>query len=373
MKKELILAIAVLMSTIIGAGIFGLPYAGAQSGFLIAAILLFVLTGIVTLLHLFYGKVIYHTEKSFQLTGYIGHYLGESAKKIIGIFVIIGFYGSLLVYMIIGGDFLHIALSPFINLSSTLFSLIMFVVGSIAIYFGLKLVSKWDLVINVILIMAIVILFIWGIGLIRLDNLKTIDLNKIITPYGAIFYSLIGIAALPQIKRIFSHNHEGQYRKAIIIGTIIPAIIYLIFMLIIVGINGGKTPQEAVSGLNNYLGRGAILIGSIFGFFMVMTSFFSLGIALKETYVYDYKMKKSVAWALTCFVPLILLLSGMRNFIIIIEVMGAMIGAVEGTAIILMYRRITNRKEHGILRVISSFVIALLFLGLVCTIINIFG
>jgi tyrosine-specific transport protein len=370
MKKELILAIAVLMSTIIGAGIFGLPYAGAQSGFLIAVIFLFVLTGVVMLLHLFYGKVISNTTEEYQLTGYIGHYLGDRARKFIGIFVVVGFYGSLLVYMIIGGDFLHVALSPFINLPSILFSLIMFVVGSIAIYFGLKLVSSWDFIINIVLIVAIIFLFIWGVGLIKIDNLKTISLSKMITPYGAIFYSLIGIAALPEIKRIFSGGHEKQYKKAIVVGTIIPAIIYLIFMLVVIGLNGGKTPQEAISGLTNHLGGGIILVGSIFGFLMVLSSFFSLGIALKQTYIYDFKINKNIAWILTCFVPLILLLLGMRNFVIIIEVMGAMIGVTEGTAIILMYRKVIG-SGHKLIRIVSGFVIILLVLGLIGTIINI--
>ncbi|MDP2947282.1 MAG: aromatic amino acid transport family protein [Nanoarchaeota archaeon] len=370
MKKELFLAIAVLMSTIIGAGIFGLPYAGAQSGFLIAVIFLFALTGVIVLLHLFYGKVISCTREEFQLTGYIGRYLGDGARKFIGLFVVIGFYGSLLVYMIIGGDFLHIALSPFINLPPIFFSLIMFVIGSVAIYFGLKLISGWDFIINIILVLAIILLFIWGLGLIQIDNLKTINLSKMITPYGAIFYSLIGIAALPEIKRIFSGNHEKQYKKAIIIGTIIPAIIYLIFMLIVIGLNGSKTPQEAILGLTNHLGREIILIGSIFGFLMVLASFFSLGLALKQTYIYDFKVNKNIAWILTCSVPPILLLLGMRNFIIIIGIMGAMIGATEGTAIVLMYRKVVG-NSHKIARFVGGFMIVLLVFGFICTIINI--
>ena len=370
MNKELILAIAVLMSTIIGAGIFGLPYAGAQSGFLIAVIFLFVLTGVVILLHLFYGKVIYHTEERFQLTGYIRHYLGDRTGKFIGLFVIVGFYGSLLVYMIIGGDFLHIALSLLVNLSPTLLSIMMFIIGSTVIYFGLKLISNWDLIINIVIIIVIVFLFIWGTGSVKIDNLRVINLGKMITPYGAIFYSLIGIAALPEIKRIFSGGHEKQYRKAIIIGTIIPAIVYLIFMLVVIGLNGSKTPQEAIFGLTDYLGKGVILMGSMLGFLMVLSSFFSLGIALKQTYVSDFKTNKNIAWVLTCFVPLILLLSGMRNFMVIIEIMGAMIGAVEGTAIILMYRKVTG-SGHRFIRTISCFMITLLVLGLIATILNI--
>jgi len=367
--KEFLLAVAVLMSTIIGAGIFGLPYAGAQSGFLIAAIFLFVLTGVIILLHLFYGKVISSTKEEHQLTGYIEHYLGKRAKNFIGLFAIIGFYGSLLVYMIIGGDFLSVAFSPFVSLPPVFFSSIIFVIGSVAIYFGLKLVSIWDFIINAILITAVIILFFWGLGFIEISNLKTINLNKVVVPYGAIFYSLVGIAALPEVKRVFSIKNESKYTKAIIVGTIIPAIIYLLFILVIVGLNGESTPQEAIRGLSGFLSKEIVLAGSIFGFLMVLSSFFSLGLALKQTYIYDFKINKNIAWILTCFVPFILLMFGLRDFIAIIGVMGAMIGVTEGTAIVLMYKKVIKPKSRTF-NLVSSIIVLLLVLGFVYTIIN---
>jgi len=369
MKKELFLAIAVLMSTIIGAGVFGLPYAGAQSGFLIAALFLFILTGIIILLHLFYGEVIHKTNKEFQLTGYVRQYLGDKVGKFIGFFAVIGFYGSLLVYMIIGGDFLYVAFSPFVGLPPIFFSLVIFVIGSIAIYFGLKLVSRWDLVINAVLIIVIVLLFCWASKIINIDNLKVVNFNKIITPYGAIFYSLIGIAALPEVWRVFSIKNKSKYRKAIVIGTIIPAIIYLVFMVTIIGLNGQNVLPEAIRGLDKYLSKEIILAGSIFGFLMVLSSFFSLGIALKQTYICDFKINKNIAWLLTCFVPFALLLAGLRNFIVIIEVMGALIGATEGTAIILMYKKAIRPKAKAF-NIIGGFMILLLISGFVYTIIN---
>lgn len=368
--KELLLAIAVLMSTIIGAGVFGLPYAGAQSGFLIAALFLFILAGIIILLHLFYGEVIYKTNKELQLTGYVRQYFGDRAGKFIGFFAIIGFYGSLLVYMIIGGDFLYVAFSPFVDLSPVFFSLVIFVIGSVAIYFGLKLISRWDFIINAALIIIVLLLFFWGIKLIEIDNLKVVNLNKIITPYGAIFYSLIGIAALPEVWRVFSIKNKNRYKKAIIIGTIIPAIIYFIFMMTIIGLNGQNVPPEAICGLGKYLSKEIILGGSIFGFLMVLSSFFSLGIALKQTYICDFKINKNIAWLLTCFVPLVLLLAGLRNFIVIIEIMGALIGATEGTAIILMYKKAIKPKAK-MFNLIGGFMILLLISGFIYTIINI--
>ena len=367
--KQLFLAIAVLMSTIIGAGIFSLPYAGAQSGFLIATALLVLLTIIMIALHLFYGEIILRTKEEYQLPGYIGKYMGENAKKIIGFFAIVGFYGSLLVYILIGGDFLYIIFSSIFNFPQIVFYLIFFVIGSIAIYFGLKLVSGWDLIMNLVLVLTIFALFAISANQIKIDNFKSINWSNIIIPYGAIAYALVGIAAIPEVKRVLGFNSGKGLRKAIIIGTLIPAVIYFVFMGTIIGLTGKNTSPEAIDGLINAIGKDIVVTGSLIGFLIVVSSFFSLGLALKATYMYDFKVKKNTAWALTCLIPIILVLLGTHNFITIIVFLGALIGATEGIAIVLMYYKVV--KPGKAVKILGYFIILTLFIGFVYTIIKI--
>jgi len=46
MNKNFFYATAILIGTIVGAGMFGIPYVVAQSGFLIGAIFLLILTAV---------------------------------------------------------------------------------------------------------------------------------------------------------------------------------------------------------------------------------------------------------------------------------------------------------------------------------------
>ncbi len=343
--KNFLFATAVLMSTIVGVGIFGLPYSGAQSGFLVAAVFLFVLTLIMIFLHLLYGEIVSRTKGKHRLAGYAGHYLGKWAKRIVASSIIISFYGSLLAYIIIGGNFLYIIFSSFLtNISPIVFNLIFFVIGAIVIYFGIRLIAELDFLMGIFLILIVLLIFYFGFPQIDISNLKTINLNNFFLPYGVILYALAGATAIPEIKEIFSQNGK-RYKKAIILGTLIPAVLYFIFMATVIGLTGSQTSIEAIRGLTDLLGKKIILPGALFGFLATISSFFMVGLSLKKTFWYDFKVNKNLSWLLVCSVPLILFILGFRAFIPIIVILGGLMGAIEGTAIVLIYKK---AKKYGI-------------------------
>lgn len=375
--KPFLLATAVLMSTIVGVGMFGLPYAGAQSGFLIAAIFLIGLTAIMTLLHLFYGEIVSRTKEKHRLVGYADYYLGKGWRNLVTISVIVGFYGSLLVYIIVGGNFLHLVFSSLINIPPVVFNLMFFIIGAVAVYFGLRLISGLDLLMGLFLILIVFLFLFLGFDKINISNLQTFNWFNIFIPYGVILYSLAGMAAIPEIREIFPQEGRNRFKKAIILGTVIPAILYFIFMATVVGLTGYNTSPEAIMGLTNLLGKKAVLLGAVFGFLATITSFFILGLSLKQTFFYDFKINKNIAWFLACFVPLILFGLGAHSFITIIVILGALMGGIEGTSIVLIYKKAKKLgdqipdyqlKRTGI---ISYIMIVIFVLGFVYTLIKV--
>ena len=342
------MATATLMTTIVGVGMFGLPYVGAQSGFFVAVAFLVLLTGIITIVHLLYGEIACKTKERHRLVGYADHYLGKLGKVITSISIILGFFSSLLVYIIVGGNFLHDLFSPFISVAPIVCSLLFFAIGSIVIYSGLKLVAGLDIVMGIFLVFIVVLFFVFGFSRIDLGNLSQINWHNAFLPYGAILYSLAGLAAIPEIKDFFNSKNYRIYKKSILWGTLIPAILYLVFMLTVIDLTGIKTTDEAISGLRVILGEKVIFLGALFGFLASITSFFCLGLSLKETFICDYKINKNIAWAVVCFVPLILFAFGFYNFIFIIVLTGALMGAIEGTTIVLIHRKISKIQKGDI-------------------------
>jgi tyrosine-specific transport protein len=364
LNKKFFYALSTLIGMIIGVGIFGIPYSFAQAGFLIGFFYLIILAGVVLLVHLLYGEIILRTEKESRMVGYGEKYLGTKGKTLTTAVGIFQFYGALLAYIIAGGHFLNIILNRFLGGSDFSWSLIFFVFGALVIFFGLRTVALSEFLMT-ILLLAIAIFFIFkGAPLINFGNLNSLNPMKFFLPYGIVLFSLTGGAAVPELRQILK-GQERKIKKVIILGTLIPAFIYFLFALVVVGVTGPNTTEDAISGLVSHLGQGIIILGAVFGFLAVITSFLMLGLNLRKMFQLDYKLNKFLAWVLACFVPLAAFLLGFKDFILLIGLIGAVAGGLEGITIIWIYvraKKMGDRRPEYSLRLNKIFVFGLIFL-----------
>jgi len=218
------------------------------------------------------------------------------------------------------------------------------VFGAFAILKGLILIERLELIMTLFLFLIVFLIFFSGLSHFDINNLKTIDLKYFFLPYGVILWALAGASAIPEIKEVLTLDGKW-YNRAIIWGTIIPAILYLLFMFIVVGVTGKSTTPESIAGLINFLGRGVVVWGAVFGALASMSSFFIIGLCLKKVFWYDYKIKKNLSWFLTCSIPLIGFLFGLREFIHIIGILGVILGAIDGTTLVLIYLRAKKKGD----------------------------
>ncbi|MBU4241760.1 MAG: hypothetical protein KKF52_00870, partial [Nanoarchaeota archaeon] len=189
------------------------------------------------------------------------------------------------------------------------------------------------------------ILALFFIAMFKIDmqNLVTLNFSNVLLPYGVVFFALLGMAAIPELKEELI-KEKKKLKKAIIIGMLIPIAVYILFSIAIVGTTGLQTTEIATIGLGNLLGNHILILGNLFAIFPMATSFLTLGLALKWTYQYDYKYNKHIAWVLTCFLPLGVALSKFTGFIQIIGISGSIAGGLGGLAIIFMHR---NAQKMG--------------------------
>jgi tyrosine-specific transport protein len=364
MSKEFFYALSTLIGMIVGVGIFGIPFVMAQAGFLVGLFYLVLMGGVALLIHLCYGEIILRTEQDCRIVGAAEKYLGSSGKKTTAAIVIFQFYGALLAYIIAGGHFLNIIFGQYLGGNDFGWALIFFAFGSLAIFFGLRTVSIAEFLMTIMLLAIAALFVLKGAPLISLANLKSVNLVNFFVPYGVVFFSLTGGAAIPELRQIL-RGREQKVKRVIILGTLIPAAVYFLFALTVVGVTGEKTTEDAISGLIPYLGQSAVVLGAVFGLLAVVTSFLVLGLNLKKIFQLDYKINKFFAWLLACFVPLIAFLLGFNDFIFVIGIIGACAGGLEGIVTILIYRRakkLGDREPEYRLRLNKAFIYGLILL-----------
>lgn len=347
-------SVLVLIGTTIGAGIFGLPFLFSRIGLGWAVTLFFFLALVMIFEQLGYVFVTLHTEGKHRLPGYAKIHLGQWARNVEIVSTIAGYIGGLLVYGILAGTFLNIiipALEPFWG------SIAFFIVGVFLI--GLRQnifvrVESWLTILLILLFLGIVIV---GFNSVRLDSLSVVMSQGsawwhfLLLAYGAILFSLTAIAAIPEVSAVFFTMRTTRLRDHAVYwsvgaGTVLAALFTLLFALVVVGISGGSTTPDALSGLSIFLGKGVIVAGAWVGILAVVTSFLTFGIYARHTLNYDFGLSRVAASAIVSLVPPALFLIGLRNFIDVIGLLGAVFGGIDSILIACMVGRIRYKLHH---------------------------
>lgn len=318
-------AVALLIGTIMGAGYLGIPYVVSRVGFLIGSVIIIGLGLLLMLQYLAIAEVSLRTTARHQIAGYVSKYLGRRWRLAIDFLIVLEAYGVLLAYAIGEGE----VLSQVFGLSPRLLSLLFFAVVAAVIYVGLRLVEKAELLLTFLSGSVIIIIALVALPTFRFENLNAFGEFALLPAYGVILFSFLGGAAVPEMRQIL-RGQEPLLRPAIIVGTLVPIGIYLLFTLAVLGVTGTATTPIATVGLGNALGPGMRVAGNLLAATTMTTAFLALGLVLKDSFRFDMRFRKSHAFLLTIGGPLALLLIGLTDFIEILLIVGAVFGGLQG-------------------------------------------
>jgi amino acid permease len=359
--KNYIYPISVFAGGMIGVGFMSLPYIAMKSGIWLTLFYFIVLTALVVSINLIFSEISLKTPDFKRFPGFVGYHLGKYAEIFSIISMISGTMGILLVYLIVGGQFLNSALSPIFGGTILSYTFIYFFVASIIIYFDIKIISKiWIWVLG-FLFLSVAFIFLKGFDQIRLENLfdysKGINYNNLFLPYGPLLFSLWGVGLIPETEEMII-GKKKNLKKIIISSTLIVSLFYLLFVILILSITGSNTTQIALNGLQDLLGGEVVLVSLLIGALATLMAFIAQGSIFKKVLVYDLQIRHWQAFVMTCSVPLILFLLGIKSFIPLLSFIGGILLSIDGILILLMYRKVRKDK----ISLYSLYVLSSIFL-----------
>ena len=321
-------ATLLVLGTIIGAGIFGVPAMIGAWGILPSTLAFIVLTGIVMSAHLYLAEGLVANKDHARFAGQSRYWLGKGMGNLGGMIQSLQIFGSNLAYVILGGEFMRALLEMWgIEVPLIILQLVFWIIGAGIVFYGLERVSRAEVYLTWSLI--VIVLIITGAFILQ-ENPFSLAYAfprhwNGFEPYGVFLFSLMGISALPEAAEVVGYRKKDLF-KVIIRAVGVAAILTYLYGITAWAASGGtlgRDPAEVI----RFLPTTLAFIVPLFGLVAVMTSFISSALDLRNLFNHDYHFPISVAWCVSLGIPLILLFLTSRDFMSTIGLVGSVFAA----------------------------------------------
>lgn len=301
----------IIAGTAIGAGMLALPVVTSLGGFLpsIVIYLLCYLFSVCT--GLLFLEICLWMPQDANVISMAQHLLGKTGKVFAWILYIFLFYCLVIAYVSGGGGFIASALG---DIPLQWGMLIFTGTFGTVIYISTKAIDRINFLLMMGLIVSFVLFVIFGVSHVDTENLSRINWGASFMSLPVIFTAFSYQGTIPSLNTYLGRNAK-MMRFAIIVGSSIPFLTYILWQFLILGIvppDGLLIAKEegltAISPLKNFLASSPVyIIGQFFGFFALTTSFLGVSLGLLDFFsdalqVAKVGMKK-LGLCLLIFVP----------------------------------------------------------------------
>ncbi len=341
MNRELFSASSLLAGTILGAGIFSLPYVVGKLGFLPGLFYFLAFGAVYAVLHLMFARLIVKEGPGHNFLHLTGKFFSRPFKIFADIVIIGETIFTLLVYLILVPAFMKLVFPA----GDIWIVLAFWAAGSAFIFVKLGWLG-WTEFLDVLCILAIVIAILL-LGGLHFENIPLFASTgqsvpfAWLLPFGPLFFALYGRSAITKMIEIHgaakAAGREFSMTKAVWWGTFIPVGLYIAFTAVVLAFNPNVGPDtiSSLSGLSPLLS--AVL--ALAGFITLWTSYFMIGLNFKDILVQDLKWSRILSACAVIILPIAFYLAGLRNFLEAIGIAGGFFLALEGIFIVMMWRK----------------------------------
>lgn len=290
-KSSVLSAMLLVAGTCIGGGMIALPVAAGLAGFVPAIAILILCWAVMTMSALALLEVSLWMEEGAHIITMSKRMLGTTGKVISWILYLFICYASLVAYTAEGGAQIGQTIHSLFNTTlpkSINCTLFLGLFGS-SIYLSSKLVGR----VNSILFFGLILSYFAFIGVgfehVNASFLSRFELTAswIAVPFLLTAFSFHTM--VPSLTPILKH-HGGSLRIAIIGGSTITFLVYLVWLWLVLGIIPAEGPYSLTEAFKagsaslalEHHGAGKAISGILkyFSFFALVTSFLGIGLGL---------------------------------------------------------------------------------------------
>ena len=338
MKQETFLKVAAIVTAAtVGDGVFALPFVFYKAGWLLGLCYLAILGAMVVLAHTVYYETLQKTGEKERLLGLARKYLGEGGFWTGFVAIVFGLLLTLVAYLILGTQFIRLGF-PSAPPQEPLFFFWAFV--AVTMLLNDKHVIELELTGIIFTSLVIILIFVTAWPNVVFNGVSAVNPVNFFVPFGAILFSLAGWTAIePAYESEKSRGNRSAKRMwiALAAGTSFAALLYVMFAAGILGTAGTITP-DTISGLANWpIWKRDVT--AVLGLLAVWTVSMPISREIRNSLERDLGWSKFASRATIVFAPLVLVLLGLTNFLVVVGLVGGLFLSTQYLLIVSVGRR----------------------------------
>ena len=290
-----------ITGTIIGAGMLAIPLVTFQAGFLPAVIITILVWVYMCLTGLLFLEATLWMHKDANILSMSKRFLGNKGKIFAGANFIFLYFCLMVAYFAAGAPLLKTFVLDIFNINISgwaVYGIYGLIFGTI-VYIGIKFVDRVNYILMIGLILSYMALVFAGNKAVEIDRLFFKNYKALIFVAPVLFTSFGFHNVIPSLTFYFKENIKVM-RWAIILGSFIPLIIYIVWQYLIIGAVSKEALQLAYSQalpvtdtLQSITNVSQIKsIGSSFALFAIVTSMLGVSFSIVDFLGDGLKLKR---------------------------------------------------------------------------------
>lgn len=329
----------------IGGGVMAMPYLAQKNGIIVGTIILIIAFIASVLLHLMIAELSLKSGDHPQIISVFSKYLfqGRFQKPLtIGFFVIMTLvlFTNLAAYIAGAAEII----TPMLGIPLFVSKLIFYVVAASVVLFGLKAVGISEK--YAVAAIYAMVLVLAGASMTKIQNSLPIahgTINQALAYFGMAMFAFSAFFSVPQAVTGLGGDRR-KITKAVVLG-ILNNLILIIVLVVCALLASPEVTPVAMVGWSQGIGVWAEIIGSIFTILAMLTTYWSISLALSEIVAEQTKLTSKLCWIIATVPSLLLTFIGLGGFMEFMRLAGGLIAILIALLVVPAFRK--SRKAPG--------------------------
>ena len=350
-KKQLTVAESACIITGygIGGGVMAMPYLAQKNGVVVSLLILAAAFGASFVLHVMIAELAVKSGGGSQIIEVFSRYLFQGKyQKVLtaGFFVIMALvlFTNLAAYISGAAEII----SELLGISLWLSRLLFYAAAASVVLFGLKAVGISEkLAVTVIFLLVGVLAFF---SLAHINNPLPVRAGRVtegLAYFGMAMFAFSAFFSVPQA--VAGLGGDGKkVKKAVFLG-LMNNFVLIVVISVCALLSSVQVTEVAMIGWSQGIGSWAEIVGSLFTILAMLTTYWSISLALSDIVEEQLKLSRRICWVIATLPSLLMTFAGLGGFMEFMRLAGGLIAILIALLVVPAYRKASREPGNSLL------------------------